>query len=228
MKKAHLDMRLKTAMNYVTQGGVAADIGTDHAYLPCRLIQENISRFCIASDIKPEPLNSAKRTVDSFCLQDKIKLILCDGLSKFDNDDIEKITDIIIAGMGGEMIVSIIDNADWLKSDKYNLILQPMTKSDILRKYLCENGFEIIDETACVAKNKHYTVMNVKYCGGVISYDELFLQVGRLNDKFDDASLQYKQMILNKLTKTAKGLILGSESQKGYEILEICEQIRLK
>lgn len=206
MKSIKLDDRLLFAAKYVTKDGVAADIGTDHAYLPCYLVQNGISKRCLACDLREGPLKKAAQTVDECGLNERIKLLLCDGLSGLDEDDKSTLTDIIIAGMGGENIVNILQNADWVKNERYNLIFQPMTKAHTLRKYLCENGFEIVDETAVVAANKHYTVMNARYCGKAVECDCEFAYIGKLCGKTDSAAVEYKRMIAAKLQKAAKGM----------------------
>lgn len=205
MGKISLDSRLFAAANYATPGGVLADIGTDHGYLPAYLLQNGICDYCYASDINEQPLMSAAKTVRDGGVNDRCECILCDGLSGFDDDARSRITDIVIAGMGGELIASIIDRAAWVRDEKYNLILQPMSKAEHLRRYLCESGFDIMDETACVAANKHYTVINARYSGAVREYDTAYLYAGALLDKTDAAAVEYKRMTADKLTKIAVG-----------------------
>ena len=206
MKQIRLDSRLSAAAEYVTRGGVAADIGTDHAFLPCYLIQNNICRFALACDIRQGPLEKARQTVCEYEMNDKIRLVLCDGLCGIDKDTRDDITDIIIAGMGGEMIAKILADSPFVQNERYNLIFQPMTKAHTLRKYLCENGYAIADETACVAANKHYTVINARYCGKAREYDIPYLYAGALLNKHDDDSCEYKRMIARKLRNAAKGM----------------------
>ena len=206
MKQIRLDSRLAAAAKYATFGGVVADIGTDHAFLPCYLIQNGISRRALACDIRQGPLDKAKQTVDEYGFNDKVRLILCDGLCGIDDNDKTEITDIIIAGMGGEMIAKILADSPWVQNDRYNLIFQPMTKAHTLRKYLCDNGYIIADETACIAANKHYTVINARYCGKAREYDIPYLYAGALLNKHDDDSCEYKRMIARKLRNAAKGM----------------------
>lgn len=212
MKQIRLDSRLAAAAKYATFGGVAADIGTDHAFLPCYLIQSGICRRALACDIRQGPLDKAKQTVDEYGFNDKVRLILCDGLCGIDDNDKTEITDIIIAGMGGEMIAKILADSHWVQNDRYNLIFQPMTKAHTLRKYLCDNGYIITDETACIAANKHYAVINARYCGKPQQYDLSYLYAGALLSKTDDDSCEYKRMIANKLLAAAKGMQSGGQA----------------
>lgn len=226
MKNIKLDDRLSAVADYISIGGVVADIGTDHAYLPCSLIKSGISKKCYAADINDLPLMSAKSTVIEHGLTDKVKLLLSDGLSEFDSTAQNEITDIVIAGMGGELIVNILKNATWVKNPDYNLILQPMTKAEVLREYLFDSGYILIDETACIAANKRYTVINAKYNGASSEYTPLDLYIGKLKNKNDFAACEYKKMILNKLTKSAKGRLKSdSNDALGLSLLSCTEEL---
>lgn len=226
MKSVKLDDRLLFAAEYVTPNGIAADIGTDHAYLPCYLVQNGISKRCLACDLREGPLKKAAQTVDECGLQRDIKLLMCDGLSGLDENDRAELTDIIIAGMGGETIITILQNAEWVKDVRYNFIFQPMTKAHTLRRYLCENGFEIADETAVVAANKHYTVMNVHFSGKAAECDCEFAYIGRLSAKNDAAAVEYKRMIANKLKKAAQGMMNNEQlAQKAREYADCADKI---
>ena len=94
-----LDKRLIACASFVTKNSIAADIGTDHAYLPVYLIKNGISRFVYACDIKDGPLKAAYLTVEQSGYEDKISVIKSDGL---DSVPISGVTDVIAAGMGGE------------------------------------------------------------------------------------------------------------------------------
>jgi tRNA (adenine22-N1)-methyltransferase len=125
-------------------GNFACDVGTDHAFLAAYLIQCGKCGHVIASDVADGPLSSAEKTVRELNLEDKISIVKSDGLKNIEKD---RITDVIIAGMGGELILKIISECEWLKSG-VNLILQPMTKAEYLRKSLFSSGFEIVSEKA--------------------------------------------------------------------------------
>ncbi len=130
----------------VRSGKKVADIGTDHAYIPAYLTENGISPSAIAADIGVGPLENARKIVDSSDeLKEKITLRLSDGLKEIFPDEAE---DIIIAGMGGILISEILTAAPWVKDETKRLILQPMSHAEDVRRYLCENGFEIIKEKA--------------------------------------------------------------------------------
>lgn len=97
-----LDKRLKLCADMVSGEGIVCDVGTDHAYLPVELILSGKCEKVIASDINEHPLDAAARTIKKYGVSDKISLVLSDGL---ENVPLDGVSDIIIAGMGGETII---------------------------------------------------------------------------------------------------------------------------
>ena len=157
-----LDQRLMTVCEFIRDGRVFADIGTDHAYLPCYAVLTGKCPSAYACDVKDGPLLHAAATVKKYKLEDKISLVKAYGLMNMDDLDF---SDIVIAGMGGELISDIIRISPYLKNPKYNFVLQPMLSKDKLRIFLCENGFEIINDVYCISQGKFYTVLNAVYDG---------------------------------------------------------------
>ena len=156
-----LDNRLKMCAELVSGKGIACDVGTDHAYLAAELIMSGRCSHVIASDVKEGPLDSARNTVERNGLADKVDLILSDGL---ENVPLDGVSDIVIAGMGGETIAKIINDSD-NSFDGIRLILQPMTKAEILRMELYRNGFEITEEHIVDDGDKLYVVMCAENSG---------------------------------------------------------------
>lgn len=138
-----LDIRLRTAADMVPRGARLADIGSDHAYLPITLCLENKIECALASDINEGPVAAAVANIQKNGLSDRIEAVRADGLGKAREFSPDCIT---VLGMGGELIVSILEAAPWIKSDGITLILQPMTHGEILARYLAENGFAVKDE----------------------------------------------------------------------------------
>lgn len=143
------------------QGDFLCDVGTDHGLLPVYAIQKQIVRQAIACDIGKQPLDSARSTVEKYHLCDQIQLVLSDGLQKISG---EKLTDIVVAGMGGETILHILETCPFSTEQKH-FILQPMTKAELLRAWLYANGYKIQKEI-CVPDGKFlYAVLSVVYSG---------------------------------------------------------------
>ncbi len=171
------DTRLCSAIPYLKRGGRVADIGTDHAYLPIYLVSEGISSEALACDINEGPIRSARANIAAAGLEGRIGTLRTDGLvgvEAFRPDD------VMIFGMGGELIARILSDAPWLKSENVGLILQPMTRIATLRAWLLENGFEITGETITL-EDKYYQTIAARYMGVVEQYTECELLIGRKN-----------------------------------------------
>lgn len=194
------------------KGGRAVDVGTDHGYLPVYLIEQGICESCVACDVNEKPLASARENVRAAGLEEKIELVLSDGL-----DEIAPagVTDIIIAGMGGELIADIILRAGWLKENKVNLVLQPMTKWDHLRRELYQNGFAVTKELACTEGKFAYSVMQAVYTGETPDYpcDLRYLYGGRV-EPVDEASRAYLIRQAMRLEAAADGMARDPERTK--------------
>ena len=156
MKELQLQPRLQHLAGLVPQGVRLADIGTDHGYLPVWLIQHGRIDRAIAADIAREPLDHARRTAEEYGVG-SIDFRLCDGL---DGVSPMEVNYIIIAGMGGDTIVSILTSAPWTKSG-VKLLLQPMTKAEMLRSWLSDNGYCFTAESLVWDKEYLYPVMEL-------------------------------------------------------------------
>ena len=186
-----LSQRLYTIQTLIPSGVRVADIGTDHGHLPISLIKSGICERIIACDIREKPLMNARENIEKTGTVG-IELRLGDGLSPVQPDEVDC---IVIAGMGGEVIASIIDAAEWVRNEKYTLLLQPMTSADALRKYLSENLFGIESEHAVLDNGKLYTVIKAVFSGKAQPNSEAFYRIGRL-DRRDPTAKNYilKQM----------------------------------
>lgn len=172
-----LDARLRAAARFVRKGTVAADIGTDHAYLICYLIEKKICVRGYACDINEGPLENARAEIESRGLSDRITLVHADGLEKLPERGIDE---VILCGMGGETIAGILEKGAWVKRETVHLIMQAMTRPEYLRKWLCEHGFRINAEAAAEAEGHVYSVMSAYYSGEKWTPDQLYCYIGEL------------------------------------------------
>ncbi|MDE6727732.1 MAG: class I SAM-dependent methyltransferase [Oscillospiraceae bacterium] len=206
-----LDNRLAAAAELCREGRIAADVGCDHALLACYLAR-NKSRLVIASDVRDGPLEAARKTVAEQGVTN-VKVVKSDGLH-----EVEFADDVIICGMGGELITEIIGGCRFL-SDDTRFILQPMTKANYLRCWLCENGYEIVEERAAYDDQRIYTIIYVKYTGERREPDEIFALCGKMTDS------GYLRKTAEKLLKQAEGMSvsgnLGGEVEKIREIAAV-------
>ena len=155
-----LDARLTAAFDFVRPGHTAADIGCDHGKLSAALAGSGRCPLVLACDLRPGPLEKARVTCAPY--GDKVQLRLGSGLSVLAPGEAE---DIIIAGMGAETIIEILEAAPWVFDARYNLILVPATKHSILRRWLARRSFALRAETLCQAAGRWYAVMNARYTG---------------------------------------------------------------
>ena len=149
-----LTRRLNCILNYVNCK-VAADVGTDHAYIAVELIKSGKAEKVIASDINEGPLNIAKNNIIKEGLSEKIETRLGGGLSVLEEGEADT---VIIAGMGGELICQIIKD-DIKKAKKSVLIIQPMNAQYEVRKFLFENGFKIKCEDIECEAHRVYNII---------------------------------------------------------------------
>ena len=214
-----LSLRLRCAASLVRQGSFVADVGTDHAYLPIALLSEGRIRGGVVSDINKGPIERARTNLRACGFEDRLTPVHCDGLSKIEPYAPE---DILILGMGGELIASILSAAPWVKNPAIQLILQPMTHAEALRRYLLEEGFSITEE-ALVKEEKLYQILSATYGGDAEEpYSALELLVGRKNllrrDALTEELLLHWERVLT--TRREGKQMAGAESPEEDELLQ--------
>ncbi|MFQ9515185.1 MAG: tRNA (adenine(22)-N(1))-methyltransferase [Eubacterium sp.] len=176
-----LSKRLDAVAKMVTKGNIVADIGTDHGYVPIYLVKSKISPFAYAMDINDGPVKSALRNVNSEGLSKQIQVIQSDGMEKLRPDMADT---VIIAGMGGELIVDILKKSTVNDTVK-EFVLSPHKRADLVRKFINENGWHIIEERMLVDAGKYYTIMKAVKGEETEPYCEAEYRYGRylLNEK---------------------------------------------
>ena len=167
-----LTKRLAACAAQVTPAGVVCDVGTDHAYLPAELLQSGRCTRAVATDIHAGPLEAARRTLTEAGVLEQAELFLCDGLEQVQPTGI---TDVVIAGMGGETIVHILENCPWRR--QVHLILQPMTKIPDLRLWLAQQGFGWSEQVVQEGE-KFYVILSARYTGTVRPLSPLEQEIG--------------------------------------------------
>ncbi len=197
-----LDNRLKMCADMISGKGTVCDVGTDHALLAAELIMSGKCKKVIASDIKEGPLEAAGRTVKKYSISDKVDLVLSDGLENVCLDDV---SDIVIAGMGGETIVKILENRAYAL-DGIRLILQPMSKPEILRKWLYDNNFQAITERAVVDGDKLYSVICAGYDIEASRKLTEFEAIAGFFEDDDELGKKYRQKEAARLIKAGNSL----------------------
>ena len=177
------------------------DVGCDHAQLCALLVTEYGVEHAFASDIRPGPLENARRTMAELGLESRITPVLSDGLDAFGPGDGDT---VIIAGMGGEEMTLILSRAPWAGDNGGQVILQPMTNIPKLRQWLAENGYHVKKERVIQEGRKVYTAMNIQKGAdesGAREYAYLF-GTALLQDPLWPL---YKEKLLTKYGASARG-----------------------
>ena len=155
-----ISKRLETVASFVPQGAVLLDVGSDHAYLPIELVEKGHIERAIAGEVVVGPYQSAVKNVENNGLSDKIQVRLANGLAAFEESD--QVSVITIAGMGGRLIASILEEGFDKLANVDRLILQPNNREDDLRSWLQDHGFQIIAESILEEAGKFYEILVVE------------------------------------------------------------------
>lgn len=177
------------------------DVGCDHAQLCALLVTEYGVEHAFASDIRPGPLENARRTIAELGLESRITPVLSDGLDAFGPGDGDT---VIIAGMGGEEMTLILSRAPWAGDNGGQIILQPMTNIPKLRQWLAENGYHVKKERVIKEGRKVYTAMNIQKGADESGAREYAYLFGKALLR-DPLWPLYKEKLLTKYGASARG-----------------------
>lgn len=209
---------MAAAFAYVRPGHVAADIGCDHGKLSAALAGSGRCPLVLACDLRPGPLEKARVTCAP--CGDKVQCRLGSGLEVLAPGEAD---DIIIAGMGAETIIEILEAAPWVFDARYNLVLVPATKHSVLRRWLARRGFALAGETLCQAAGRWYAVMNARYTDACREPDGLECLCGLTNGQPGCADYYAQQNA--KLKKYRLGLPAGQEAEAVDVLIKQMEEL---
>lgn len=153
-----LSRRLETIASFVPEGSRVADIGTDHGYIPIHLVQEGKSKYAIAMDVREGPLLRAQAHIQEAGLQTQVEVRLSDGLLKLEQNEADC---VVIAGMGGELMIHILEGGRDLWEGIPYWVLSPHSELDKVRRFLEEEAFFTWQETMIKEEGKYYSVIGV-------------------------------------------------------------------
>ena len=220
-KILQLQPRLRLLAELVPPDATLADVGTDHGYLPVRLLQERKIRRAIASDINPLPLEHARSTAAEYGVKEGIEFRLCPGLRDIAPEEVNV---IVIAGMGGETIAAILEEAPWTREQGLQLLLQPMTKAEILRHWLANNGYTFTAERLVSDKGHLYPVLCVT--GGQRAKLTDAEAIGGVRLEGDPLWDAYLERQTQKLRRKIEGLRRAGRGQEDTATLEeLCREL---
>lgn len=213
--------RLETIKSMVSKCETAADVGTDHGFVAEMLLHDNTAKKIIATDLNKGPLNRAIEYLTSKNLEEQCDFRLGSGLTVLEEKEADS---IIIAGMGGDLIVNILETSKNISLSAKELVLQPMTAIDKLRKYLYNNDFVIIDENIVKEYHHYYFIIKAKPGNHKIE-DEIYYEISKhLLEKKDKIMLEY----INKLINTNNTIIHNLEKQKNDNHSIMIEKLKQK
>ncbi len=176
-----LSKRLELVASFVQEGSRVADVGTDHGYVPIALVERRTAIKAIAMDLREGPLMRAKTHIREAGLEDCIETRLSDGLTALRTGEADT---VIIAGMGGELVIHILEQGRPLWEETKRFILSPQSDLEAVRRYLGNSGFVTEQESMTEDEGKYYTVMAVRRKkaeeNGKTGADEGELRYGRL------------------------------------------------
>lgn len=218
MRLPKLGARLECCASFVRPGSRVADIGTDHALLPIVLVESGVSPRAVASDIGAGPIASARENISRRALEDKIDTFLAPGLDAVLSDTVD---DIVIAGMGAELIVQILSAAQWVKDEHYRLILQPMSRAHLLRAFLWDNGFEIIEERCVSDAGWDYIVLCAQYCARAQEYTTAQSYIGQLAQMNVPCARRYLLKQARNVHDEAMGARARGEEERYLRLVEL-------
>ena len=215
-----LSKRLQAVANLVTPGKRLADIGTDHGYVPIWLYEQGRIPSALAMDLREGPLQRAKEHIRMHGLDEKIKTRLSDGLEKLLPGEADS---IVIAGMGGMLVVKILTQGQAVLDSVQELILQPQSDLDAVREYLHRTGFVIVQEEMVFEEGKYYPMMKAVHGENTADRKIWFLYGRLLLENRHPVLESYLQKeydscckLLEKLSKTATEV----SSRRCEELLE--------
>lgn len=175
MEQINLSQRLRQVAEYIPENSRLADIGSDHAYLPAYAILEKKASFAIAGEVNEGPYMSAKKTVETYGLTDKIRVRHGNGLNVIEKGEVNT---LVIAGMGGTLIQTILEEGKHKLTDDMTLILQPNIGAYGLRKWLTERHWVITGEAILEEDGHIYEMMTVQHHDKTESLKEEQLLMG--------------------------------------------------
>lgn len=196
--------RLEEIFSLIPPTKTFADIGCDHGYISLAMLNSGKCEKAVLSDVSEKCLDKAIKTVESYIIDNKAKAVLSDGF-----DNLPPVDTALIAGMGGEEIISILKKASSLPE---TLVLQPMKNSDKVRAFLIKTGYRFIRDYTFMAEGKFYDLMLVKKGKDKLNEDEILFGRDNLKEK-GEAFKQKIRFLVERNEEILKGKNLSEKSR---------------
>ena len=201
-----LSQRLSSVASMVTAGNCLADVGTDHGYVPIYLYERNVIPRAIAMDVNKGPLERATLHIAESGMKEAIETRLSDGLAALKPGEADS---VVIAGMGGPLIIRILSAYPEVTASLKELILQPQSEIPEVRMWLYEQGYEIVEEHMVFEDGKYYPMFKAVKNSQAEKLTDLEYKFGKLSVLEEKSVLKAylvreianKQTILKKLNE---------------------------
>lgn len=231
MNAQQLSYRLGRVASHVPEGAIVADIGSDHAYLPCYLVAEGLAESAIAGEVVKGPFESAKKQVRQEGLEDRITVRLASGLAAIEPTD--GVTAITIAGMGGPLIASILEQDKALLDGVQRLILQPNVHAKAIREWAAANGWRIVNEEILEENSKIYEIIVLEPAGKAVEFKEKELLFGPVlmaqrsdvfHTKWQREMAQWQKIVAS-MDANAEAADIGEKKQELTQKIKLVEEV---
>lgn len=218
-----LSERLQALCRMVTPGRCVVDVGCDHGFVSVYLVQRGISPRVLAMDVRTGPLSRAQEHIEEYGLTDYISTRLSDGLKEFKDGEAQS---LVCAGMGGRLMARILTDSREKARALEELILQPQSELSEFRRFLRNEGYELIDENILCEEGKYYFLMKARYSGVSAEWDEdeaaLYERYGELLLKRRNPVLkQYLEDNLRNMERIAQNLSDNGNERARNRLKEI-------
>lgn len=218
MKELKLSSRLQAVIREIPRGKTIADIGSDHAYVPCYACLHGLTNRAVAGDIAEGPLQSALEQVSESGLTEKVSIRKGNGLEVVAPGEVDV---VVIAGMGGKLIADILDAGIARLTGVSKLILQPNVAVKTVRHWLLRNDWELINEIILEEEGKFYEVLAAVPGDGKAPYQsahEMALSAGPLLMK--ERSPIFRKKWGKEITKQKMILVQLQRAEPSKKIVE--------
>ena len=206
----HMDERLTLAAGLYTAGEWGADIGSDHGYLPCAVLEQGICDRMIVSDISAQALSHARAALTQRGLSDRAVLTVADGLDALDRP----VSTVSVTGMGGKLIASILMK-DRERLGSASLVLSAHTDQELVREAVCRLGWHLTAEKLCMAANRFYLIWKAEPGVQTLTDEELQLGTPMLGEENPELRKRYFLWRQKVEVRKLEGLRSASEPDPG-------------
>ena len=154
-----LSKRMQSVAHMIQPCDAVGDIGCDHAFVSIYLVEQRRAKRVIASDVRRGPIAIAKRNIEAMNLSDQIEIRMGDGLDTIVPGEVNA---VVLAGMGGMLMIDILERGEEVVTRCDQLVLQPQSDIEKVRRYLAEKGYHLADEQMLIDAGKYYNLLDVR------------------------------------------------------------------